>query len=255
MTRTGRLAPRYTLLAVATLSFFSTMVGRLAISPIIPRLTDAYLVSKSEIGLVLSGMWAGYALMQFPSGLLGERIGEHRVVALALLLTGSSSLLLSLAPTFLVFAASVVLLGLGAGLYFSVAASILTGAFDNVGQALGFHGAGGPIAGVLTPIVASYLAVRFGWRASLALGAVTALPACLLFVAVWQTQSFDPEDGGTGPSERDAQGTSDGGTTAPAGDQFGFADVVDILTRRETAVSFVAAALCFLPGRPLRPSS
>lgn len=243
---------RYSILAVTMLAFFSTMVARLSISPIVPTLTDAYHVSKSQIGLVLTGMWAGYALMQFPSGLLGDRFGERRIVVLALALTGSVSLLLASSPTFLTFAVFVILLGLGAGLYFSVAASLLTRTFDKVGQALGFHGSGGPIAGVLTPIVASYLATQYGWRVALALGAMTALPACLLFVIVGQSASVEgrnevgnPSTIRSGGADNRSRDVPDGGTTSTVDDGFGLAEILDLLTRGEMAFTFVVAALCF----------
>jgi predicted MFS family arabinose efflux permease len=61
------------LLGVTTAAFFVTMVARLAPSPIVPDIIDAFGVSKSAVGIALSGMWAAYALFQFPDARRSDR--------------------------------------------------------------------------------------------------------------------------------------------------------------------------------------
>lgn len=146
-------------------------------------------MSKATIGLALTGRWAVYALAQFPSGLLGDRYGERWVVLIALALLGGASLLLTLAPTFLLFGAVVVVLGAGAGLYYSVSASLLTGLLENVSGSLGIVTAGGSAAGLVTPLVAVAAEAQFGWRAGVAIGAALALPVLLLFA--WRVRPTD----------------------------------------------------------------
>jgi predicted MFS family arabinose efflux permease len=53
---------RYTVLVLATLAFFATMVARLVISPVVPEITDAYGVTNTAVGFALTGMWLAYAL-------------------------------------------------------------------------------------------------------------------------------------------------------------------------------------------------
>ncbi|PSP82457.1 MFS transporter [Halobacteriales archaeon QS_1_68_17] len=171
---------RNTVLALATGSFFATMVARLVLSPNVPAITADLGVSKSEVGLALTGMWALYALFQFPSGVLGERYGERRVILAALGLTGAGSALVAVAPGFGAFALFALCLGGGAGLYFSAGTALLTRQFEKTGHALGFHTAGGPLAGLLGPLAAAYVGTRYGWRAATLLGAAVAVP---LFVA------------------------------------------------------------------------
>ncbi len=74
---------RHTVLGLCTFAFASTMLARLVISPVVPDVTDGFGVSTGAVGLALSGMWAAYALTQFPSGILGDRFGERRVILAA----------------------------------------------------------------------------------------------------------------------------------------------------------------------------
>lgn len=182
--------PRHTLLAVAVMANFGAMTARLAISPVIPDVAVAFAVTKADIGLALTGMWAAYAVMQGPSGVLGEHFGERTVILAALVLTGLASLALAGSPTFLVFGLCAVLVGVGASLYFPVATVLITKRFEHRGQALGIHTVGAPLAGLVTPLAAAYLALHYGWRPALALGAAVALPASLLFA--WQVGSTPP---------------------------------------------------------------
>jgi MFS family permease len=162
------------------------MMARLVISPVVPDVTDGFGVSTGAVGLALSGMWAAYALTQFPSGILGDRFGERRVILAAVGITAVASLLLSLSPTFAVFAVVTVVLGAGAGLHYSVATALLTKEFDDIGRAIGVHVAGGPLAGLIAPIVATAAATRYDWRAGVAVGAAVALPVFVAFA--WRVE-------------------------------------------------------------------
>jgi predicted MFS family arabinose efflux permease len=171
-------------LGACTLAFFATMAARLAISPVVPAIGDAFAVSNSAIGLALTGMWLAYALAQFPSGLLADRYGERRIILVAVGGTAVASGLLAASPTYAVFLVGTVALGGVAGLHFSVATSLLTRTLPNTGSAIGIHTAGAPVAGVLVPLAAGAVGVWLGWRWAVALGLVVALPAALLFAIV-----------------------------------------------------------------------
>ncbi len=171
---------RDTVLAVAILANFVQLGTRFLISPLVPFVMDSFDVSKSLVGVALTGMWATYALFQYPSGVLGDAYGERRIMLAALALTALGSLLLSTAPTFVLFGLFAVALGAGAGLYFSVATSLLTKLFERTGRALSLHTAGGAFAGLAAPTAAGFLAVRFGWRSAVGLGVLAAGAAFVL---------------------------------------------------------------------------
>ena len=172
---------RDTVLGLCTLAFFVTMVGRLAISPVVPTVTAEFGVSNAVIGTALSGMWLAYALTQFPSGILADRYGERLVILVSVGGTGLVSLGLAFSPHFAVFLVGTVLLGGAAGLHYSVATTFLTRIYDDVGTAVGIHNGGAPVAGLLTPVAVAWVAARYGWRPAIAVGAFIAVPTFVLF--------------------------------------------------------------------------
>jgi YNFM family putative membrane transporter len=181
---------RHTALALCTLAFTATMVARLVISPLVPRITAEFGVSNATVGLALSGMWLAYALAQFPSGVLGDRYGERAVILTAVGATAVASLLIALSPSIGVFMLFTVALGAGAGLHYSVATTFLARQFDDIGRAIGVHVAGGPIAGLAAPPVAALVGSRYGWRVGILLGVAVAVPVFALFA--WRVRPTEP---------------------------------------------------------------
>lgn len=171
---------RDTVLALCTVALFVTMVGRLAISPVVPDIAAEFEISNTLIGLALTGMWVAYALAQFPSGVFADRVGERLVILASVGGTGLTALVIVAAPTFGVFVLGTILLGAVAGLHYSVATALLTRTYDDIGTAIGLHNAGAPIAGLVTPIAVSRIAVSYGWRPAVALAAALALPLFVL---------------------------------------------------------------------------
>jgi len=51
---------------------------------VVPLVLVAFDTTKSPVGLALGGMWAAYALAQFPGGVIGDRFGERSALVAAL---------------------------------------------------------------------------------------------------------------------------------------------------------------------------
>lgn len=215
---------RHTALVLCTLAFFATMVARLVISPVVSLIGAEFTVSNGLVGLALSAMWFAYALSQFPSGVLGDRLGERTVILAAVGLTAVSSLLLAVSPTFIAFFAFSIVLGAGAGLHYSVATTFLSRQYDNIGRAIGFHVAGGPAAGLLAPVLAAVVAARYGWREALFLGTIVAVPVFVLFA--WKIRPTEPR--------RPEQ---------PIGERFRLRPLIELLSRPEIIYTTILAIL------------
>ncbi|MDL5362147.1 MFS transporter [Halalkalicoccus sp. NIPERK01] len=221
----GRWSYRATVITLCTLAFFATMVARLVISPVVPAIVDEFGVSSGIVGVALSGLWMAYALAQFPSGILADRFGERRVILAAVGLTALASGALALSPSIHAFLVLTVLLGGVAGLHYSVATTLLTKEFDDIGAAIGIHNSGAPLAGLLAPLAAAAVAGWVGWRYSIALGAVTAAPIFLLFA--WRVRETKPARPNQPMRERVALGP-----------------VVGLLTRPRIAFTALLAICC-----------
>ncbi|QFU82068.1 MFS transporter [Natronorubrum aibiense] len=181
---------RETVLALCTLAFFVTMVGRLAISPVLPDVVETFGVSNAVVGLSLTGMWLAYGLAQYPSGVLADRYGERLIILVAVGGSALAALAVSIAPVFGVFFLATIVLGAVAGLHYSVATTLLARTYDNVGTAIGIHNSGATVAGLLTPVAVAWIAVRFGWRAAIAVVALVGVPSAVLFA--WKVRPTEP---------------------------------------------------------------
>ncbi|WP_435075771.1 MFS transporter [Halorubrum sp. HHNYT27] len=181
---------RHTVLSLCMLAFLVTYFARLAISPVVPLIVDDFAVSNTAIGVALSGMWLAYGTAQFPSGVLADRYGERLVILVAVGGTTAMSVVLGLAPVYSAFVLAAVLLGLVAGLHYAVATTLLSRTFDNLGTAIGLHSIGGPLAGLVAPVAAAWVGVRYGWRPAVALAALVGAPVFLLFA--WRVRPTEP---------------------------------------------------------------
>jgi MFS family permease len=181
---------RNTVLTLCTLAFFVTMAGRVIVSPIVTAITGEFGVSNTAIGIALTGMWLSYSLAQFPSGVLADRFGDRSVILVSVGGTSLFLLFLALAPAFMFFFMSVVLLGVFAGLHYSVATTLLTRTYENIGTAIGVHNGGAPVAGLLVPLAAVWLESRFGWRAAIGLVGAVGIP--IVALVAWRIRPTPP---------------------------------------------------------------
>jgi len=168
--------------------------SRVVISPFVLTIATTFNASKGEIGAVLTVLWAVFACLQFPSGVLGNRFGERRIILVSMSLTTIGSLAIALAQSILGFVFAALVLGIGTGLYFSVGSSLLARLYENSGQVLGLHSAGAPLAGLVFPSVAVAVVTWFSWRVGVALGAVgSSLAAVFVAILVTPTPAVSPE--------------------------------------------------------------
>lgn len=172
---------RTLVLTLSSVALFATMFARLVISPVASEIVETFQITTGTFGFAATAMWVTYACSQFPSGILGDRFGERKVILFAVGLTGVSALLLALSPTYAVFLAFMAMLGLGTGMQYPAGTTLLTKLFSDTGRAIGIHITAGSIAGMVAPVVASAMAVRYGWRAAILSGVAIALPGFVLF--------------------------------------------------------------------------
>lgn len=193
--RHRRVEWRYpnTVLALCLAAYFAIRFAQLIISPVIPVLIDDFGITRAGIGAALTGMWAVYAFSQLPSGVFADHYGERRVVVIALALAGAAILAASAAPAFPVFFAFVLLLGVGAGLYYNAATALLTRLHEEIGRAVGTHRIGSQVAGLVAPALAAAL-VGLGWRPTLVVGGV--VPFVVLAGFLWLVRPTQPIDPG-----------------------------------------------------------
>lgn len=173
----------WTLFAVAV-GWLLILGTRLLVPVILPQVKLAFDISNATAGLAITLSWAGYALMQFPAGVLGDRFGYRTLLAASLLLTGVSLAFLGAAPYFWVFMIAIAAFGLGTGLYGPTRGIVLSRTFPrNDSTVFGITLAAGSLGSALLPLFGGVLVSRLGWRL------VVGLPVALFLamtVATWR---------------------------------------------------------------------
>jgi len=174
----------WTLLSVA-FGWLLILGLRFAVPALLPQVKAEFHLSNATAGVAITVIWMAYGLMQFPAGMLVDRVGERRLLAGSLLLAGASVGALGVAPVFAVFLVACAALGLGTGLYGPPRGLILSKMFpENDGAAFGFTLAAGSIGGATIPALAGLLATRVGWR----LAVVVSIPLYVLVgAALWRS--------------------------------------------------------------------
>lgn len=169
----------WVLLAIA-IGWFFTLGLRFVVPAFLPQIRSTFHVSNATAGFVVTVLWMTYALMQFPAGVLVDRLGTRTVLTASLALSAASTLALGLAPAFGLFVLAVAAVGLGSGLYGTTRGLALTRTFPrNAGVAFGVTLAAGSLGAAGLPVLGTTLAGSLGWQVVLAL-----LAAPFLFTAV-----------------------------------------------------------------------
>ncbi|MDH4048315.1 MAG: MFS transporter [Gammaproteobacteria bacterium] len=89
---------RWRVLGLLVISSFVSYVLRYNVSTAGPSLIDDLGITEIQYGWVLAAFTAGYAIFQFPSGLLGVAWGHRRTLATAMVLWGLLTILTSVVP-------------------------------------------------------------------------------------------------------------------------------------------------------------
>jgi ACS family glucarate transporter-like MFS transporter len=154
------------------------------------RMMPELSLSQVQIGWLEWAFVLGYAAFQFPGGLLGQRLGAHRMFVLIGTVAFLATTFTPLAPHILTGSALVMLLfalqlllGLAQGAIYPVGSGVMEAWFHPRSWAIiqGLQSTGTQLAAAATPPLVAYLMTRFGWQQALLW---PALPAAAV-VALW----------------------------------------------------------------------
>ena len=147
----GRIR-EYDVLVLTALVWFLGKFVRYAFPPLFGPLQASYGVSNAAVGTAFSGFMTVYALLQFPSGAIADRVGAVRVIATGAAVAGVGSLALLFDTPFAALAGAMLVIGAGTGAHKTVAIRLLSRVYPvRTGRALGAHDTFGALGGVAAP--------------------------------------------------------------------------------------------------------
>lgn len=91
---------------------------RTILNPIMGDIESAFSLSKAQLGLIMSIFFIGYAGMNVPAGILGDKIGKKRVLVPGVILFGSLAAVTGMMPTFFLFISAWLMVGMAQGVYY-----------------------------------------------------------------------------------------------------------------------------------------
>ncbi|GAA0514013.1 Sugar phosphate permease [Halorubrum aquaticum] len=144
----------YDVLILVSLIWFLGKFVRYLFPPLFGPLQSTYGVSNATIGAAFSGFMVAYALMQFPSGAVADRIGPVRVIVAGASVAGVGALALVVDSPFAALVAAMVVIGVGTGVHKTVAVRLLARVYPaRTGRMLGVHDTFGALSGIAAPAV------------------------------------------------------------------------------------------------------
>lgn len=171
------------ILTVVAVGWLLVLGTRVVLPALLPQVKTAFGIDNATAGLLVSVLWAAYAVTQFPAGMMVDRIGERTTLTASAVVTAAGAAALTFAPSFVVFVLGSVLFGLGSGLYAPPRVTVLSRIYpDRDGTALGITFAVGNLGAAALPLIAGALAVWVHWR--LGFGFVV-IPLALVAVGLW----------------------------------------------------------------------
>ena len=159
----------YDVLIISSFIWFFGKFIRYVFPPLFELLQETYMVSTTALGWTFSIFLFAYALVQFPSGILSDKIGSFWVITVGILLSSIGSLVLIFDLMFEAFVLMVAALGIGTGVHKTSAVQLLANVYPaNKGRTLGIFDTFGTFGGVVAPaaviIVAMVPGPIPGWR-------------------------------------------------------------------------------------------
>ncbi|KTG07755.1 hypothetical protein AUR64_02635 [Haloprofundus marisrubri] len=165
--------PGIGVLLTVSAGWFLTLGMRFVVPALLPTISADFGLSNAAAGFAVSVVWAGYAIMQFPAGMVADRVDERTLLVTSLCLAGGSLVVLAGAINYELFLVACGLFGLATGLYGPPRGMLLSRTFTRrSGAMFGIALASGSVGAALLPFVAVAAAGVTGWR-----------PSFLVFVA------------------------------------------------------------------------
>jgi MFS transporter, ACS family, glucarate transporter len=165
-------------------------------------------LSQMQIGWLIQALLVGYTVMQFPGGVLGQRLGARLMFILIGLIGLAATVATALAPLafaagglFVALLAMQLLLGASQGPIFPVSAGVFETWFTPARWPLvqGLQSMGLQLGAALTPPLIAWLMYAFDWQRALAWSSLPALVLVALWA--WYGRNTPAEHPAVGPAE------------------------------------------------------
>jgi len=125
-----------------------------------------------QLGIIATLCYALFGIGAIPSGMLADRYGSKRMLAVCVFAMALSSLGAGLSFSIYPLVMSMAFLGLAASIYHPAGLSFISRNVEKKGKAMGYHGVGGNVGLALGPLLSGAVGALWGWRSAFILFAI-----------------------------------------------------------------------------------
>ncbi|CAH0119083.1 Hexuronate transporter [Paenibacillus sp. CECT 9249] len=199
---------------VFTLGWVFMYADRTILNPVMPILAREFGINNAQLGLINSVFFLAYAILQIPSGTLGDRLGRKNVLVPGYILFGISTAFTGIVNSFFLLLIARIVTGIGEGTYYGPQYALSSEAIPervrtvgtaviNSGQAIGIS---------LGYITASTLTLENGWSWRIPFY-IMAVPTVITAFLIWfvvkeKPRKLNVEARGTEANKGDVRKTS-----------------------------------------------
>ena len=184
-------------IALVSTAHLVSHFSQLLLAPLFPWLKDAFDVSYTELGLLMTLFFVVSCAVQAASGFVVDRFGPRPVLFGGLALLGLAAFGFAASTSYLMLAAFAVLAGIGNGVFHPVNYTLLNRKISapRLGHAYSAHGITGSLGWALAPAVLVPIAFAFSWRVALSVLAVLVWHRARLSLPAPAAVGIDPAAG------------------------------------------------------------
>jgi MFS family permease len=164
--------------------------SQLMLAPLFPWLKEAFHVSYTQLGLLLTIFFVVSCSVQALSGFVVDRVGPRPVLFGGLSMLVLAMVGYAMAPSYAVMALWAVVAGVGNGVFHPVDFTLLNRKVhaSRLGHAYSAHGISGNLGWAAAPLLLLPVAMSQGWRTALLTAAVVA--SAVLLLLWWQREQL-----------------------------------------------------------------
>jgi len=167
--------------------------SQLILASLFPWLKDAFNVSYTELGAVLTVFFVVSCIVQAASGFIVDKLGPRPVLFVGLGALGLAAFGYAMAQSYWMLLVCAVVGGIGNGVFHPVDYTLFNRkvAPTRLGHAYSVHGITGSLGWALAPAFVVPIAIAFSWRVALASAGVLAIVVLLVLWAYRSVLSLD----------------------------------------------------------------
>lgn len=153
------------ILASVSMGYWAFFLGALVLSPLLPTIINELNISSTQAGFALTVLWGSYAITQYPSGQVSDKLSYTTVLIASLGVGSVGYLLLAGAVTYHIFLFGALVAGIGMGMYPPAAIGFVSRVFvERRGRALGSLFGIADSSGVFAALFALGVIAAGSWR-------------------------------------------------------------------------------------------